>query len=151
MSLTASATTTITNTLNSSITSSSSTNNNNSSNGTKRYQLSLSASNLPKRLFRCPSTYAKVTVAGGPWDGQVIGCTSVLPRSCHPDWTDTLFLDTASSIYMPLKIELWRDGSGYNTRNRDSDVLLGEVTMEATEILNSLGRSKTETLSCGGT
>ena len=63
-----------------------------------RYQLSLEAENLPRRVFfgcmRNPNPYAVVKVSGGPHEGTVVGRTEPIPATLQPDWTECLFVDT---------------------------------------------------------
>lgn len=111
-----------------------------------RFQLSLEADNLKRRLFRRPNPYAVVKVAGGPQEGMEIGRTSTLTSTTQPDWPDPLYVETDSSVYMPLKISIYGDyGIG------EGNMLLAEATFEATEIFQSVGRMKFEKLRNGVT
>lgn len=109
-----------------------------------RYQLSLEAENLKRKLLHVPSPYARVQITGGPKEGTVVGQTQTIERTLHPVWTEVFFLETDSSIYMPLKISVFDDRGGAS-----DDELLGEVTFEAIEIYQSAGRTKSEKLRNG--
>lgn len=112
---------------------------------TTRYQLSIHAEKLPRSFWgTAPSPYAKVKISGGPLNGKEIGRTATLPTTVDADWTDSLYLETASSIFMPLLIQIYDDqGVG-----RD-DVLLGQANCEATEVFSSPGHVQVRSLSTG--
>jgi hypothetical protein len=104
-----------------------------------RYQLSFHAENVPRGLFRKPSTYAVVTVTGGPQEGTKIGRTEEIDKMVNPDWVKTLFLETDASEFLPFKVSIYDDrGVG-----RD-DVLIVEANFEATEVFRNAGHTQSE-------
>jgi C2 domain len=95
-----------------------------------RYQLSIHAERLPRGIFRKPNPVAVVTVTGGPREGEEIGRTDVVENSLDPEFTRVLFVETDSSVFLPLKVSI------YNDRN---DALLADATFEATEVAVAKG------------
>jgi len=104
-----------------------------------------------RRLY--PNPYAVVTIVGGAHEGTVVGTTQSIPDTTDPSWTDTFFVETDPSMFMPLRISIFDDRKGNNSRdggsNQSDDVLIAETTFEATEIFQSVGRMKSEKLSNG--
>jgi Ca2+-dependent lipid-binding protein len=109
-----------------------------------RYQLSMHAEHLPRNWFHTPSPYAVATITDGPLKGTKIGQTETLPKTTDPDWVAVLFFETDSSIYMPLKIQV------FDEREYNDDILLGEATFEATEIFGAAGHLKSAQLNYKG-
>jgi len=95
-----------------------------------RYQLSILAEKLPRGMFRQPNPYAKVVVSGGPREGETIGKTETLENTQDADFLETMFFETDSSIFLPLKVTI------YN--GRDNSVMT-EAVFEATEVNASPG------------
>jgi len=101
-----------------------------------RYQLTIHAQKLSRGWFRKPNPYAEVTITGGPREGTNLGRTEVLEKAANPEWVKTLFFDTESSEYLPLKIVVYDDrGIGYD------DVLIAEASFEATEVHRNAGHA----------
>jgi Ca2+-dependent lipid-binding protein len=90
-------------------------------------------------LFRyTPNPYAKVTITGGPQEGTVIGRTETIRRSCNPDWAKSLLVETDSSVFMPIRVEI------YDERGFKDDVLLAEANFETTEVFQNPGHMQWE-------
>ena len=105
-----------------------------------RYQLKINAENLPRGLIRRPNPYAVVTVTGGPRLGETLGKTDVVFNTVDPDFAKTLFLETDSSVFMPIRVAICND------RN---DAHLAEANFEATEVHVSRGRMQERLLPKG--
>jgi len=90
-----------------------------------RYQLSIRAEKLPRGIFRRPNPYAKVTVTGGPREGETIGKTEVMENTQDPDFVKAIFIVTDASVYLPIRIAIYND--------RDQSCLT-EAVFEATEV-----------------
>lgn len=108
-----------------------------------RFQLSLRAERLPRGLFHTPRPYAEVQVSGGPHEGLNVGTTKPLQGS-DVEWTELFYIDTDSSIFMPLRIVV-SDDRGWDKRNP----VLAQVTFEATEVFQSVGQMKYEKVDNG--
>ena len=105
-----------------------------------RFQLSVHAQRVPRRgLFRTkPTAYAKVTVTGGPQEGTELGRTESIVNSRDADWVKTIFLETSSAVFMPLKVSILHEND-YN-----DDELLAEANFEATEVFQNAGHLQWE-------
>lgn len=101
-----------------------------------RYQLSIYAERLPRRRFHRIDSYAEVTVCGGPRDGEALGRTETIPNTVAPDFTKVFYLETNSSINLPLKVSI------YNEASSNDKTLLAEGIFEATEVFVAPGHFK---------
>lgn len=105
-----------------------------------RYQLSISAARLPKGGWGIPNPYAIIKVTGGEQNGTTLGKTDVVHCSQNPDFAKVIFIETSSSVFLPIRIAICND------RNHAE---LAAASFEATEIYASKGHVQVQKCSNG--
>jgi hypothetical protein len=71
--------------------------------------------------------------------------TETIRNARTPEWIKTFFVDADASVFLPITVQLFNDQGG----PVNNHVLLGQCSFEATEIVQSVGRIKSETLNNG--
>ena len=105
----------------------------------ERYQLSLSAQNLPKRgLFSSPSPYATVKIASGSQQGVELGETEIIDNCRSPDWCEIFFFDFSHDEVTNLEVTIWDSVKG------KTPVKIAEVTIEAASVFQEKGNHHNE-------
>ena len=97
-----------------------------------RYQLTIEAEKLKRvSALRTGAPYAVVSVSGGSREGEVLGSTEVLDTLVHLRWSTIIFVETDSSVYLPITVEIFDKKDGAEERK------MAEANFEVTAIYQS--------------
>lgn len=113
-----------------------------------RYQVSVYAEKLPKQglLHKLPNVYATIQVSGGTRDGEMIGTTEVMYKTCTPDFIKVFFIETDASRNLPITVRIYHtndmsinDNPNPNQTHQHNGTQLIEATFEVTEVFKAPG------------
>lgn len=120
---------------------------------TTTLQLRLHASKLPRSGITKtpPSTFAHCTFVGGPFgpkdkEPQDWGCTEIIYKYCHPQWTTVLTTDFEYGTEKFFIVRVLR----HHHSHPDSPTLIGSALFEIGDIIGTPTHTKVKRLRAGG-
>lgn len=108
-------------------------------NNMEKYQLSFSATNLPRRWSLAkPSPYVTAKILSGTNQGKDLGETEIIESTTNAEWVEVLFFECSMAEKTELEVILWDSVRG------KEPVPLTKITIDAKAVFNKKGKFTNE-------